>query len=36
MKRLVCGLMIELQPPIIPYQADQKVTYKYLRRWDDH
>lgn len=36
MKLLVCGLMIELQPPIIHDQADQKVTHKYLRCWDDH
>lgn len=36
MKLLVCGLMIELQPPIIHDQADQKVTHKYLRCRDDH
>lgn len=35
-KLLVCGLMIELQLVIIRYQADQKVTYKYLCCLDDH
>lgn len=29
-KLLVCGLIMELQLAIICYQADQKVTYKYL------